>query len=377
VIDLAHNTQSTYQEELLTWYSRVKRSLPWRDLSHDAYAVWVSEIMLQQTTVATVIPFFKRWMLAFPTVSALAAADIEDVLRHWSGLGYYARARNLKKAAQIVLDEHGGRVPDTVVALTGLPGIGRYTAGAIASIAYGHPEAVLDANVIRVLTRLHAIKDYLELSAAKDKLWRLAAEAIPRNRASDFNQAMMELGALVCLPAAPRCSECPVRRRCAAYAMSEQVLYPRTSKVTRWVNVVDCCVAVQRDDNLLFVRRPESGVWGGLWELPRATTQDDELLNECAVRAVSESVGIKIDLGQEFGRWKHTVMNSRITLHGYLAVPTRDQHPEKLLASISGGRVAWMTAADAVAKLPLPSPQHAILEQWRVARNQPALALDK
>lgn len=309
-----------FARALLAWYQDHKRDLPWRRLGHDPYAVWVSEIMLQQTTVAAVIPFYERWMARFPTLGSLAEAPLDDVLKHWAGLGYYARARNLHRGAQTVVAEHSGQVPPTVAGLLALPGVGRYTAGAIASIAFGQDAPILDANVIRVLSRVHAVAGDPKASVAVQvQLWGLAERLIPPGQARDFNQAMMELGALVCVPNAPKCAACPVSEVCAAYALGEPTAYPQFTSVKKWLDVEDVSVAVRdRQGRVLLAQRsPALPLWGGLWELPRATRQAGEPLGECAARAAREAAGANVTGLRPFGHVKHVVANRRVTLHGW------------------------------------------------------------
>ena len=199
------------QRRLLAWYRRHQRDLPWRR-TRDPYAIWVSEIMLQQTQVATAIPYYERFLRRFPHVRALARAPMERVLKSWEGLGYYSRARNLRRAAQIVLAEHGGRLPEEPEALRKLPGIGRYTAGAISSIAFDRDEPVLDGNVIRVLCRVFLIRANPKSARTQKRLWKLAEELLPAGHASFFNQALMDLGATICMPSHPHCDRCPLRQ---------------------------------------------------------------------------------------------------------------------------------------------------------------------
>jgi len=356
--------QDQFSRDLLAWYDQNKRDLPWRRLGHDPYAVWVSEIMLQQTTVAAVIPFYHKWMARFPTVQSLADAPLDDVLKHWTGLGYYARARNLHKGAQAVVAEHGGQVPSDPQTLLGLPGIGRYTAGAILSIAFGQEAPILDANVIRVLSRVHAVAGDPKTSApVQATLWRLAEEAIPKGRAGDFNQAMMELGALICEAGAPRCGSCPVSAECRARGLGDPTAYPQFEGVKKWLDVEDVSVAV-RDaaaQVLLVQRSPELSLWGGLWELPRATRQDGEALEACAARAVCESVGLAVQGLTPFGQLKHVVANRRITLHGYEAAMANGAAP----AAVGCARFAWVTPAS-LAAYALATPQTKLTDLlWR------------
>ena len=354
--------QDQFARDLLAWYDAAKRDLPWRRLGHDPYAVWVSEIMLQQTTVAAVIPFYNKWMTRFPTVQALADAPLDDVLKHWAGLGYYARARNLHKGAQLVVAEFGGQVPSDPKTLLSLPGIGRYTAGAILSIAFNVDAPILDANVIRVMARVHAVAGDPKTSVqTQNALWRLAEEAIPSGRAGDFNQALMELGALVCEAAAPKCGTCPVQAECRAKALGEPTAFPQFVGVKKWLDAEDVSVALrdpQRPGETLIVQRsPDLPLWGGLWELPRGIRQDGETLESCAARAACESLGVRIHSLRPFGVVKHVVANRRVTLHGFEA---------KYEGAVSdGARHVWVSAGRR-AEYALATPQVKLTELlWR------------
>jgi len=351
--------QNRFASDLLAWYDTAKRDLPWRRLARDPYAVWVSEIMLQQTTVAAVIPFYNKWMARFPTVQSLAEAPLDDVLKHWAGLGYYARARNLHKGAAVVVAEHGGQVPSDPKTLLSLPGIGRYTAGAILSIAFNQEAPIVDANVIRVLSRVHAVTGDPKTSAATQaELWRLAEEAIPKGRAGDFNQAMMELGALVCEPGAPRCGACPVSAECRARSLGDPTLFPQFVSVKKWLDVEDVSVAIRNGagEVLLVQRPPELSLWGGLWELPRATRQDGEGLEECAARAASESVGVAVQASAPIRAVKHAVANRRITLHGYEAGYEAGGAGLSAPRPVGCARLAWVTR-ETLADYAVATPQ--------------------
>ncbi len=362
-----------FSEKLLPWYEQNRRDLPWRRRQHDPYAVWVSEIMLQQTTVAAVIPFYERWMARFPTVQSLAEAPLDDVLKHWAGLGYYARARNLHRGAQEVVAKFGGQVPSDPAQILALPGIGRYTAGAILSIAFGQDAPILDANVIRVLSRVYAVTGDPKTSSVTQKdLWLLASEVIPPGRAGDFNQAMMELGALVCSPAAPRCGKCPVESLCAAKVRGEPTAYPQFQGVKKWLDVEDVSVAISdRQGRVLLIQRPpEASLWGGLWELPRATRQDGETLEQCAARAACEAVGLSITLGTAFGTVKHVVANRQITLYGFEARAAGNAAPE----AVGCARFAWEPLAK-LENYALATPQVKLLALLAAHDAQGSLAL--
>ena len=264
---------TSFTARLLTWYDVHQRRLPWRlppnsaiDASLNPYHVLISEAMLQQTQVATVIPYFHRFVERFPTPAALATADLQDVLHAWQGLGYYSRARNLQKAASVIVDRFGGQVPSTVDALLTLPGVGRYTAGAVASLAFGVRAPILDGNVIRVICRLDAITDDPRLPSVRDRLWARAEEILPTAKLADFNSALMELGATVCTPRSPKCLMCPVRDNCEATARGLQESIPvrkpptKTTLHKRWV------LCVEHKGRYLIERRPLTGRWAGLWQ---------------------------------------------------------------------------------------------------------------
>jgi len=250
-----------------------QRNLPWRR-TRDPYAVWVSEIMLQQTRVQTVIPYYERWLDRFPNVAALADAELDDVLTLWAGLGYYSRARNLHRGARDVVARYAGRVPDSTEELRSIPGVGRYTAGAIASIAHGTRAALVDGNVARVLARVFEIEDDIKSTPATKTLWQLADELVPADAPGDFNQGMMELGATVCTPTSPRCDHCPLTSLCGARTTGRTDELPVMPPRKRAADLprLDLCAAwIERKNRLLLWRRRPKGLYGGLWELPAAT----------------------------------------------------------------------------------------------------------
>jgi A/G-specific adenine glycosylase len=263
--------RSEARRALLAWYRAERRDLPWRR-TRDPYAIWVSETMLQQTRVEAVIPYYERFLARFPDVGALAGADLDDVLSLWAGLGYYSRARNLKRAAEQVVTRFAGRLPDGVDMLRELPGVGRYTAGAIASIAFDHPAPIVDGNVARVLARLVGLREPIESSAVKARLWEEAERLAEGPAPGDLNQALMELGARICIPRAPRCDQCPVSRFCDARAAGDAESLPvRAPKRAPKVKYAVAAL-VLRGGKALAVQRPEKGLLGGLWELPGGET---------------------------------------------------------------------------------------------------------
>lgn len=312
---------------LLAWLPRVRRDLPWRR-RRDPYAVWVSEIMLQQTQVATVIPYFERWLARFPDIASLAAASQDTLLKAWEGLGYYARARNLQHAAQAVMARHGGVLPSRREALLALPGIGRYTAGAILSLAFGQAEPVLDGNVRRVLCRVYDIASDPAAPATERELWSLAGnlvQAAPEGQAGDLNEALMELGALVCVPGQPACSACPLAGVCLAQARGVQAERPVTAKRAPTPHYTVAAALVLDDaGRYLIARRPTHGLLGGLWEFPSTPAEASgtgqraqESLPDFLVRAVDERLGIQIAAGARLGQISHAYTHFRITLHSY------------------------------------------------------------
>ena len=314
------------QNALLRWWDADHADLPWRR-SKDPYAIWVSEIMLQQTQIATVIPYFERWMIRFPTVGALAEASLDEVLKLWEGLGYYSRARNLHAAAKMVVADWNGRLPTTAADLMKLKGIGRYTAGAIASIAFNEPVPVLDGNVIRVLSRLTDLPDDVTQTATKHDLWQLAAQLVPNGRPGDFNQALMELGQQVCLPARPMCLLCPLAAHCLARQRGTQLERPvrpprkRTPHYDVVAGIIWAKDAVVGDPQSEFLigQRPLDGLLGGLWEFPGGKQEDDETLPQALVREIEEELSLQIEVGDFVTTIKHAYTHFRITLHAFHA----------------------------------------------------------
>ena len=303
---------------LLDWYALNKRDLPWR--GKDAYGVWISEIMLQQTQVATVIPFLQSLHGAVSHGGKpCASADESEVLGHWAGLGYYARARNLHEAAKRIVSDHRGELPDTPELIEKLPGIGRYTSGAILSIAYGLQRPILDGNVIRVLSRIFGIAGDPKSTANQQTLWSLAESLVPEISAGEFNQSMMELGALVCKPADPMCEGCPVLSVCIAGNSEDPSALPEIPAGKKPIPVTMVSAIVRNETGeFLVVQRPRHGLWGGLWEFPRIVGVPNETLEQGAIRAASETVGLPIEVTGKLSTVKHGVTHHRITLHGAL-----------------------------------------------------------
>jgi len=283
-----------FRQRLLKWYAKHQRDLPWRK-SKNPYRVWLSEIMLQQTQVETVKPYFQRFLKAFPTVKKLAAADEQEVLRLWEGLGYYRRARQLHAAAQQVVSEFGGRFPDDVAALQLLPGIGRYTAGAIASIAFDRRAPILEANTIRLFSRLLAYREDPTKAAGQRLLWHAAEQVLPRKQIAPFNQALMELGSLVCKPANPRCDVCPVATLCATNELGLQKSIPAAGKKVKFTDIAEAAVVVRKNGKVLLRQCAEGERWAGLWDFPRFEIESEGPLfvRDELIAKVQQQTGIR------------------------------------------------------------------------------------
>ncbi len=256
-----------FQKKLLAWFEKNKRPLPWRK-RYRPYEVWISEIMLQQTQMETVLPYYERWMKAFPTLEALADAPEEKVLKAWQGLGYYSRARNLRETARRIVENFAGKFPSDFDSILSLKGIGPYTAGAIASIAFNQDKPIVDGNVLRVLSRLFAIQDPVDSAAGRAKFWALEESLIPKGRARDFNQALMEHGALVCTPKNPKCPSCPVNADCRAFREGKQEAFPVKGARKKTVRVAAGALVWKRGADFFLHRRPAGAIMGGLWEFP-------------------------------------------------------------------------------------------------------------
>jgi len=303
---------------LLAWYRRERRDLPWRR-TRDPWAIWVSETMLQQTRVETVIPYYERFLARFPTVEALADAEPDELMQHWAGLGYYSRARNLQAGARKVAREHAGRVPDQLEALLELPGVGRYTAGALASIAFDRPAAIVDGNVARVLARLLDLDLDVKSSAGQRRLWSEAEALAEGPSPGDLNQALMELGALVCTPRAPRCGSCPLRRLCHGLAAGRAEALPVKAAKAAPRAVEAVAALLVRGARALAVRRPPHGLLGGLWELPGGDLAPGEKPAAGLARVLSERVGLAPAASTQIGVVTHGFTHRALRLHVFRA----------------------------------------------------------
>jgi len=314
--DLSLNNLSDIRAALLAWYRRHRRDLPWRGET-SPYRVWVSEVMLQQTQVNTVIPYYHRFLARFPTVEHLAEASLDEVLKMWEGLGYYARARNLHKAAGEIVEKWGGQFPRTYAELRALPGFGDYTAGAVVSIAFGEAVPAVDGNVKRVLARLFAIETDITRNPAARQVKEAAAALVDPAAPGDWTQAVMELGALVCLPQSPRCLLCPVQRFCRGRLQGIEAELP-VKPVKKALPHFDVTAAVIHENGkLLIAQRPPEGMLGGLWEFPGGKQQPGETLPECLAREIKEELGVEIEVGEPVTTVKHSYTHFKITLYAF------------------------------------------------------------
>ncbi len=300
---------------LLDWYAQHARNLPWRH-SSDPYAVLVSELMLQQTRVETVIPYYQRWMQRFPDLETLASAALQDVLSAWEGLGYYSRARSLHRLAQQVASS-GEELPRTAQDLERLPGVGRYTAGAVASIAFNQDAPALDGNIRRVLARIFNVEEPARSPVGERRLWKLAETYLPPGRAGDYNQSLMDLGAQICTPRNPRCLECPVCQWCEAYRLGIQDERPVSLPKPAVPHITVTAAVIQDGSKVLITQRPHKGLLGGLWEYPGGKQQDGEDLSACLHREILEELDAVIEVEELFGIYRHAYTHFRVTLHAF------------------------------------------------------------
>ncbi|MBN1978548.1 MAG: A/G-specific adenine glycosylase [Anaerolineae bacterium] len=315
--------RADFAQRLLAWFAAEARDLPWRQggpyrSARTPYRVWLAEVMLQQTQVDAVAPYYERFLARFSTVEALAAAPLEDVLKLWEGLGYYSRARNLHAAARQIVAQHGGQIPGTFEALLTLPGVGRYTAGAVASIAFGQDTPAVDGNVRRVLARAFAIREDVSRPGTQRELEALARSLLPPGQAGAFNEALMELGATVCTPRAPQCDRCPLRELCLARAAGEQTSLPvkRPRKRTPHYDVA-AAVTVDKDGCVLVAQRNADDMLGGLWEFPGGKREAGETLAECLAREMREELDVGVEVGELLTVVEHAYTHFRITLRAF------------------------------------------------------------
>ena len=341
-----------FADRIIAWQRQHGRhDLPWQN-TRDPYAIWISEIMLQQTQVTAVIPYYRRFMGRFPDVATLARADEDEVLQHWSGLGYYSRARNLHAAAQAILSDHGGRFPDTPNALAALPGIGQSTAAAIAAFAYGYRAAILDGNVKRVLTRYYGIEGWPSQPAIERRLWALASELLPSQDIEAYTQGLMDLGATLCSRSKPACERCPLREACIAHRdnLTARIPSPKPKKTlpertTTMLLIVD-------GNDVLLEKRPSQGIWGGLWSLPETTVEEDGI-------AVAR---------QRFGLTTEAMATLPVLTHSFThfklhITPQPLRMAQHRQGSAPPPGMLWLAIDDALGAA-LPTPVRTLLSRW-------------
>ena len=342
---------------LLDWYQINKRSMPWRQTS-DPYKIWISEIMLQQTQVATVIPYYERFLDKFPVVDELAAAPQQTVLKMWEGLGYYSRARNMHKAAQEVVAKYDSRFPGTYKELLNLKGIGPYTAAAVSSIAFDRHRAVVDGNVIRVLSRFFGIRDDVRRSAVKNEIQSIADSIIPENNPGDFNQAVMELGAIVCTPTNPECESCPLSVDCTAYKSAETDSIPYKSPRKKIPHhTIGVGLVTNGSGDLLIALRPDDAMLGGLWEFPGGKKETSESIEETVERELNEELGVTVEVGEKFMDLKHAYSHFKITLHAYWCTISDGVPKPK-----SSNEIRWVSLEE-IDKYPFPKANKVLINK--------------
>jgi A/G-specific adenine glycosylase len=328
--------KQAFSQLLLAWYETSHRQMPWRG-HPDAYAVWISEAMLQQTRVETVIPYFHRWMQRFPDIHSLAQASEQEVLAVWEGLGYYTRARNLRKAAQIVWGKFNGVIPQTTDELTSLPGIGAYTAAAISSIAFRKDEAVLDGNVKRVLARVFNLDDPINTPSGEKAFWQLARELLPTGKAGEYNQAVMDLGATVCTPRSPACAPCPLAGICESKRLGLQQSRPVKLAKPPIPHYFVSAAVIQRGDTVLIARRPSSGLLAGMWEFPGGKIEENETPQLALIREIREELGCEIQVGTELGFYRHAYTHFRVTLRAFMCTLSSGEP-----AALDASEINWV-----------------------------------
>ncbi|MDX2096608.1 MAG: A/G-specific adenine glycosylase [Leptolyngbyaceae cyanobacterium bins.59] len=356
---------SQLRASLLDWYRDQGRELPWRH-DRDPYKIWVSEIMLQQTQVKTVIPYFQRWLMRFPTIATLAHAPQQEVLKAWEGLGYYARARNLHRAAQEIVAHHQGQFPADLKTVLGLPGIGRTTAGGILSAAFNQPIPILDGNVKRVLARLIALS--VPPTRSLPLLWQVSEAILDPAQPRDFNQALMDLGATLCTPQKPACLLCPWNPFCQAYSQNLQTQIPMTEARSPIPHKSIGVAVIWNDQGQILIdRRKQKGLLGGLWEFPGGKVEPEETVPDCIVREIREELGIGIEVGESLITVDHTYTHFRVTLNVYEC-----RYVEGEPQPIECDEVRWVNPED-LSQYPFPKANIHIIEaiQKKLASLKP------
>lgn len=350
---------NNFSKKIVEWYHTNKRDLPWRN-TDDPYKIWISEIMLQQTRVDTVIPYYERFLEQFPTVHDLAEADQQSVLKCWEGLGYYSRGRNLHHASKMVVDNFNGKLPSTYNEITSLKGIGPYTASAVLSIAFQKKHAVVDGNVIRVLSRYYGIQDDIRRSATKNRIQDLADDLITEDEPGDFNQAVMELGATVCTPQNPQCGDCPLSVECVAANSAQTDVIPYKSPAKKIPHhQIAVGLILNQNNELLIALRPNESMLGGLWEFPGGKQEDNETLQEATARELKEELGVDVQVFSKFRDLRHAYSHFKITMHAFWCrIKSGDPEPK------SSQQIKWVSL-DKIDKYPFPKANKTLIESLK------------
>ncbi len=352
-----------FSAALLAWYDRHgRKDLPWQQ-DPTPYRVWVSEIMLQQTQVTTVIPYYERFMARFPQIGSLAAASLDEVLQHWAGLGYYARARNLHKSAQIIQHDHGGKFPDTREALQALPGIGRSTAAAILALSAHQRHAILDGNVKRVLSRFHAVEGWPGNAGVARRLWELADQHTPRQRVADYTQAIMDLGATVCTRSSPQCRRCPVSAGCQAHARNRIADYPAPRPRRDMPGKHTTMLILSNDQGeVLLEKRPPTGIWGGLWSLPEYP--GDKADHQGVSAWCRKELGCDIEIREQWPAVRHSFTHFHLTITPLLA-----HSHDAGISVMEGGKHVWYNVAQ-IHSHATAAPVRRLLAQLQIQQGE-------
>lgn len=348
------NSYPAFRLSLLEWFEKNQREMPWRGID-DPYKIWVSEVMLQQTQVKKVAEYYDRFVTAFPDVSHLAAASMQDVLKVWEGMGYYARARNLHKAAQIIVDEYDCEIPQDYATFHSLPGIGDYSAAAVLSISHNAPYAAVDGNIKRVLARLFLMNSPTNDTSASEEFQQNADELLDKEEAGLFNQAMMELGAIVCRPNSPTCMICPVNQFCGAFQNSRQDEYPKRNKRKKIPEHYLAAGIINRGDEVLIVQRPLEGLLGGLWEFPNGQIAEDENAEEACLRHINEVVNLNVRELKHITRVRHAFTHFKIAIDAFRCEYSSGE------VVLNGPIESKWVRLDELKDYPLPRATHKIL----------------
>lgn len=339
---LQPKTRLEIQMLLLSWFDENRRPLPWRE-KYRPYEVWISEIMLQQTQVKTMLPYFRRWMERFPDVQSIADAREDEVLKHWEGLGYYSRAVNIHRTAEIIAKHHGGTFPKAHSTILGMPGIGPYTAGAISSIAFNEDRPLVDGNVERILARLFNIDTPVKEKNTRKFIWNTAEVLIPAGRARQFNQALMDLGATVCLPRRPGCEKCPLNGLCESRRMGTADRRPVSNRRKDIASIEVAVGILQHRGRVLIQKRPASGLMPNLWEFPGGKIQPGESPEQALIREFREELELEVRCRERLASIRHNYTSFRVLLHAFLCRPA-DSRPKPVLRSAVDAR--WVAVEE-------------------------------